>query len=825
MPQPLDQTAFHSKAFSFLEKLLEKVDQPEQFPGFAAGEFQRLSGAQEVAIIACLDPAHGHEHRVLAITPQNSGGVVENQALFRLISCLHHNEEIQILSPKQDTPATAPLQQLGVGLSMAIPLVAAGVRIGGLLLFDLPDRQQAENLSIILKSISQVVSLALRSSLHFEAQENLISKRSAELEKQRQSLQAFFDNELVGMVRRDIQNNYLDVNQRWIEMLGYPRSELLRLKPQDIIHPDDLLERHTREQQLKTGSVRTFRSTRRYIRRDGSLFWGDVSATGLYDPVDNYVGMISLIVDVTEQHEALTRLQESEKKFKALLNNQKDTVILHKILPSGYAKFTEINNAALDRYGYTREELLNMTMADLAIQEIIEEHKTSDTVNKLLKDGHGMFESVHIAKSGERIPVEVSATIVEYQGEKYFLSTARDIRERKAAEQTQRQLEEQLRQKYKMEAVGLLAGGMAHNFNNSLGIVLGNVELATKKLTVPAEAEKFLDHAKTALLHTRSLVRQILTYSRQETHEQVPSQLAMIVEQTIMLMKSTIPSSVNLIYRPPEQPVVIMADSARIQEALVNLCNNAVHAMNEKGDLTISLDCLDMSQQQIPLQAASPPGQYARLSVTDTGCGMSSDILDKIFDPFFTTKSIDQGTGMGLATVQGIFDQHSGFTKVNSNLSTGTTFELYFPLLTDQQDQLATPPEKHMPGGTEHILFVDDDAMLTELSEVMLSDMGYRVSTSTDSRRALQLFCSAPTTFDLLITDQTMPGLTGFELIQEALKIRPNLPTILCTGYSSKISEQDAKLMGVSAYCMKPLEMMDFLKTVRTVLDQTRNNP
>ncbi len=304
----------------------------------------------------------------------------------------------------------------------------------------------------------------------------------------------------------------------------------------------------------------------------------------------------------------------------------------------------------------------------------------------------------------------------------------------------------------------------------------------------------------------------------------VPSQLAMIVEQTIMLMKSTIPSSVNLIYRPPEQPVVIMADSARIQEALVNLCNNAVHAMNEKGDLTISLDCLDMSQQQIPLQAASPPGHYARLSVIDTGCGMSNDILDKIFDPFFTTKSIDQGTGMGLATVQGIIDQHTGFTKVNSNLSTGTTFELYFPLLTEQHDQLATPPEKHMPGGTEHILFVDDDAMLTELSEVMLSDMGYRVSTSTDSRRALQLFCSAPTTFDLLITDQTMPGLTGFELIQEALKIRPNLPTILCTGYSSKISEQDAKLMGVSAYCMKPLEMMDFLQTVRTVLDQTRNN-
>ncbi len=398
-----------------------------------------------------------------------------------------------------------------------------------------------------------------------------------------------------------------------------------------------------------------------------------------------------------------------------------------------------------------------------------------------------------------------------------------DITDRKKAEQERLDLETQLRQKYKMEAIGVMAGGIAHNFNNNLSIILGNVELSQLKGQDPAINE-LLNNAKIATLRSRDLVNQIMTYSRKSAHNQVPLQLPMIINETIQLLSSTLPSTVQLtqMMSSDSYQATINANSSQIQEVLLNLCNNAVHAMGEEGELNLTLDVVYLKSRDIADRDKHQPGHYTKLSIKDNGCGMSPETMEKIFDPFFTTKDVHKGTGMGLATVQGIVDQHGGLIKVKSILGEGTTFDLYFPVIEQPQAVKPIPINPVLPKGTEKILFVDDDQMLAELGGKVLTEMGYRVVVMTESSEALKLFTTNPDHFDLLITDQTMPGLTGKDLIQKLLKIRPDLPTILCTGYSSKVNEDEAKELGARAFCMKPLDLPELLQTIRRVLDEEK---
>ncbi len=301
-----------------------------------------------------------------------------------------------------------------------------------------------------------------------------------------------------------------------------------------------------------------------------------------------------------------------------------------------------------------------------------------------------------------------------------------------------------------------------------------------------------------------------------------PLQLPLIIDETLKLLGSTIPSTIQLnqTISPDSYHATINADASQIQEILLNLYNNAVHAMDEKGELNIILDVVELTNKDIPTPDHHKPGRYAKITIQDTGCGMTAEVQEKIFDPFFTTKEMYEGTGMGLSTVQGIINQHDGLIKVISTLGEGTTFELYFPIIEKTQTAQPTPVKADTPHGSERILFVDDDEMLAKLGELLLTEIGYQVTTMTDSSEALKLFAANPDYFDLVITDQTMPDLTGKELIQELLKIKPDLPTILCTGYSSKVSEEEARELGASAFMMKPLDLQELAQTVRRVLDE-----
>ncbi len=400
------------------------------------------------------------------------------------------------------------------------------------------------------------------------------------------------------------------------------------------------------------------------------------------------------------------------------------------------------------------------------------------------------------------------------------VGTVQDITARKRSDEQKAELEAQLRQKFKMEAIGIMAGGIAHNFNNNLSIILGNIELAQLK-EQDEKIKSMLSDAKTATLRARDLISQILTYSRKGKHNRAPLQLPLIIDETIKLLSATIPSTVHITQTICTgcEKLIINADPSQIQEALLNLCNNAVFAMNELGELNVSLDSIDVPQSAMPERSTCQPGRYAKLSVQDNGCGIDKSIIDKIFDPFFTTKELYAGTGMGLASVQGIVEQHGGMIKVHTAPLQGATFELYFPALAPAQADEKSFEPMELLRGTEKVLFVDDNELLATLGEQMLSALGYQVTAMSNSHEALKLFSANQDYFDVVITDQTMPELSGQELVAEMRKLRPDLPLIICTGYSSKMDEKKAQKLGINAFCMKPLDLTELSHKLRQVLN------
>ena len=383
--------------------------------------------------------------------------------------------------------------------------------------------------------------------------------------------------------------------------------------------------------------------------------------------------------------------------------------------------------------------------------------------------------------------------------------------------------EERLHQKFKMEAIGIMAGGIAHNFNNNLAIILASLELAQHEHSNQDKLKRLLTNARTATMRSRDLVQQILTYSHHGSTAKKALKLSTVVEETVNLARSTIPTSIDIkLYIAPDAfSATTRANEGQIQEAILNLCNNAVHAMDEKGEIAISLDSVWRGENTIPALYACTGGRFLRLTIQDDGCGIEQDLLGKIFDPFFTTKGVGQGTGMGLATVQGMIKQYGGFINVISKPEVGSTFELYFPLTGIPAHAETKNQESKQPmGGQEKILVVDDEEILAALLEEQLDSLGYEVASITSSTEAVELFRANPDHFDLVISDQTMPGLTGVEMLTQLKQIRPNIRTIICTGHSSKIDEEKSSDLHIDAYLRKPVELTELDKTVREVLDK-----
>ena len=388
----------------------------------------------------------------------------------------------------------------------------------------------------------------------------------------------------------------------------------------------------------------------------------------------------------------------------------------------------------------------------------------------------------------------------------------REVNERKKTEG-------HLRQAQKLEAIGTLAGGIAHDFNNILAAIIGFTEMVQEDVTPDSPEKKRLDLVLKGAHRGRDLVKQILSFSRQTEQDQKPVVLSHIVEEELKLLRPTLPSTINIKTTGLANDDVIFADPVQIHQVLMNLCTNAAHAMREKGGvLEIELTRVNCVEGDPPPCHDMKPGAYVVLKVRDTGHGMPPEILERIFDPFFTTKKQGEGTGLGLSVLHGIVRNHKGYITVESEPGKGSVFHVYFPKL-EEHAKVETKQDLTTASGKERILVVDDEAILVELNTQRLSRLGYEVSTMTSSVEALEFFRKEPDRFDLVVTDYTMPNLTGMDLARELMKIRPDIPIILCTGHSESISPDTAKQAGIKEFLIKPIAKHDLARAVRQVLD------
>jgi signal transduction histidine kinase len=388
-----------------------------------------------------------------------------------------------------------------------------------------------------------------------------------------------------------------------------------------------------------------------------------------------------------------------------------------------------------------------------------------------------------------------------------------DVTERK-------QLEAHLQQAQKMEAIGTLAGGIAHDFNNILAAILGYGELLAFDMQKDTCAWQNLQAVLKSTHRAKDLVGQILAFSRQNELNLMPVQISSIIKETLKMLRASLPTTIEIRRKIEITDGVINANPTQIHQVLMNLCTNAAHAMREKGGvLEVGLSRFDEDQAKELSHPDLKSRSYLKISVSDTGHGMTTGKLKRIFDPYFTTKAAGQGTGLGLAVVRGIIKAHGGAIKVESSPDKGSLFEVYLPEIQEEVAPQSITTQAYRTG-QETILFVDDEQTLVTMSEQMLDLLGYRAVTRTSSIEAFELFQHDPYRFDLVITDMTMPKMTGEKLAGKILEIRSDIPVILCTGYSERITEQRAKKLGISAYVMKPLVMRDLANTIRDVLDK-----
>jgi two-component system cell cycle sensor histidine kinase/response regulator CckA len=387
-------------------------------------------------------------------------------------------------------------------------------------------------------------------------------------------------------------------------------------------------------------------------------------------------------------------------------------------------------------------------------------------------------------------------------------------------------LESQLRQTQKMEALGTLAGGIAHDFNNLLTVILGYTELSMRRLPENNEARRSIEHVFIAAKRAKELVEQILSFSRQNEEKRDPLQISLIVNEVLSLLRSSLPPFIIIRNGLKANRSMVKADSSQIHQVIMNLCTNAVHAMKEKGGiLKVSLEDVDIGPGINPSPPGShiydnlKPGAYVCLSVSDTGHGMENDVAARIFEPYFTTKNPGEGTGMGLPLVRGIVESHGGIINVHSTRGKGTNFKVFLPRVNSTARPQSTASEL-IQGGNERILYIDSESVLVELARELLEQLGYTIVGKTDSLNALEDFRDDPHQFDIVITDLTMPHLNGIQLARKFMEIRPDIPIILCTGFSNTIAAREALNAGIKDVVMKPIVLETIAHAIRSSLDR-----
>ncbi len=550
-----------------------------------------------------------------------------------------------------------------------------------------------------------------------------------------------------------------------------------------------------------------------YYREDGSIDWTQWECRPWYEYNGSIGGIIIYNEIINERKQANEELRKSEEKFKTLFHTSPNGITLTSFEDGVYI---DVNDGFIKMLGYSREDVIGKSSIALNIWN---DFKDRERLRSMIKK-HGSVEQLEAnfkGKDGRIITGIMSANLLNIENKNVIFAITRDITE-------QRKLEFQLQQSQKMESIGTLAGGIAHDFNNILFPILGYAEMLLGDVPKNSPFRNSLKGIYSSALRAKDLVKQILTFSRQESGELMLIKIQPIVKEALKLIRATIPTTIEMKQDINTDCGVIKADPTQIHQIVMNLATNAFHAMEETGgELKVSLKEMEFETLDL-INPNMAPGVYACLTVADTGKGMDKDLTDKIFDPFFTTKPIGKGTGMGLSVVHGIVTAMGGAIHVYSEPEKGTQFHVYLPLEKSLSETQVTHSKTELQGGIEHILLVDDEQAILTMEKRMLERLGYQVSSRTSSLEALEAFRANPYKFDMIITDMAMPNMAGDKLSVELTKIRPGISILLCTGFSEIMSEEKAMLLGIKGFLFKPIVMNDLAQKVREVLDKMNSS-
>jgi PAS domain S-box-containing protein len=624
------------------------------------------------------------------------------------------------------------------------------------------------------------------------------------LAESEEKYRALFSNAPLPYMSLDEKGCFLDVNPAWLTTLGYLKEDVLGSPLAAYLHPGFRTPFKAKFKTCKkNGHLNGFELKLKH--RNGHYI--DASFTGRisYHQDGRFFQAYCVFEDITDRKQA----EENLRRLISAINHTSEAIVITDI--EGSIQYT---NPAIERVtGYTAEEVLGQNprlfksgKQDEAFyrhlwQTILGGETWRGRMTNKRKDGSLYAEETVI-----------SPVLNDAGDAANFVAVKRDIT-------AEIQMEERLRQSQKMEAIGALAGGIAHDFNNILFPIMGMSELLLQDL--PSESP---EHANARAIYSAGkrgseLIKQILAFSRQSEGKKIPTHIQQIVKEVIKLSRSTIPSSIEISHQVQADCGLVIADPIQIHQIVMNLITNAYHAVeHNRGSISIQLKetCLESDDL---VGRPIVPGRYALLIVSDTGTGIDPTVKDKIFEPYFTTKALGKGTGLGLSTVYGIVNQHNGDITVKSEVGMGAAFKVYLPLMSETDSSVSIDPSESLSFGKERILLVDDDAAIAQIEKKMLERLGYQVTSRVSSLDALEAFKANPYAYELIVSDMTMPNMTGDQLARAVLAIRQDIPVVICTGYSEWIDPEKAEVMGIKGFLMKPVLLPEMAKMVRNVLD------
>jgi len=632
------------------------------------------------------------------------------------------------------------------------------------------------------------------------------------LETSRNRYYELFDCAPVGYIIIDAHYTITEINSTALEQLGKYRQEMLNRSLLHIVSSKD----HSR----MVSFLRTIaRSNERHeilvelSRADGSIINARLDAVRSEGKVAASDHHLLTLTDLTELQKAQDALEKSESIYRTLVDSSVDHIFL-----LGTDGIYLASNDNVSHLGYqSGRELVGRHFNEVYPEDLAELYHLKFgqviTSKRPITFEHDLkTDEQRIFHHDRLYPIFKGKTLWAVGG------ICRDTTEQKIAQKKNEQLVADLQQKQKIESLGTLAGGIAHDFNNILTAVLGYTELSLEGIEKGTPMEEDLKKVLQAGIRAKNLVSQILAYSRKSNEERHPVRIDEMAQEVLKLIRPSLPSSIDIILAA-ESNAKILGNATQVHQILMNLCSNAAHAMREKGGvLTIGIKDVHLEEEALVRKNDLKKGAYVEIQVSDTGLGIPPEIMDKVFDPYFTTKGLGTGTGMGLSVVLGIVESYGGTIDLESRQNQGTTVHIYIPVIQNGSDSPLLQPSEPLNLGKGRILFIDDEETIVAMNKRILERLGYQVTGFASSLDALECFRRQPDSFDLILTDMTMPGINGEDLALAAMKIRADIPIILCSGYSYTMTTQRAKELGIKAFFMKPVDKRELAQTLGEIL-------